>query len=62
MAMAKDTRRTASKEKYFEAIATSLTNKVLGNQLMLFKEKYKNFNQSAQLSQLIEICHNIMEQ
>jgi hypothetical protein len=61
MAMTKDTRRTASKEKYFEAIATSLTNKVLGNQLMLFKEKYKNFNQSAQLSQLIEICHNIME-
>lgn len=61
MAMPKETRSTAAKEKYFEAIATSLTNKTLGKHAMSFKEKYKNFNQSTQLSQLIEICHNVME-
>jgi UDP:flavonoid glycosyltransferase YjiC (YdhE family) len=61
LAMTKETRSTASKEKYFEAIATSLTNKVMGKQLLLFTEKYKDFNQSAQLSKLIKICQNIIE-
>ena len=61
MAMTKELRGTASSDKYLQAIATSLTNKVLGKSVIAFKEKYKDFNQSAQLSQMIKICHKIIE-
>lgn len=58
MAMLRESRGAASPEKYLEAIATAITNDELGQRVMAFKEKYQDFNQSTQLSQLIKICRN----
>ena len=61
MAMTKESRSSATVENYRQAIATAITNEVLGKQVRMFSEKYQAFNQSAQLNRLIKICHEVIE-